>query len=113
MYNDDDAGREERRRRFLRNLPWIIPAAMVVGALLFIGIGQVVVWLWRYTVVDIFGIKPITFWQAWALLLLAQFLFKANMQSTARTGYWQRHSRWRRDSAARPSEPAPGSPEGQ
>lgn len=90
MHMEFDAEREERRRRFLRNLPWLIPAALVVGTALFFGLGKLVVWLWRETLVDIFGIKPISFWQAWGLILLSQILFKANMQPTARTGRWRR-----------------------
>ena len=90
MHFDSDADHEERRKRFRRNLPWIIPAVLVMATGLFFGIGHLVVWLWRVTLVDIFAIKPISFWQAWGLLLLAQFLFKANMQPTTRTGRWRR-----------------------
>ena len=90
MYDDFDADREERRRKFLRNLPWIVPAALVVGAALFYGIGNLLVWLWRVTVVDIFAFKPISFWQAWGLILLSQILFKANVRPTTRTGRWGR-----------------------
>ena len=79
------------RRRFRRqHLVWVIPAVLVVGVGLFFGVGNLVAWLWRVTLVDIFAIKPISFWQAWGLLLLAQFLFKANMQPTTRTGRWRR-----------------------
>jgi hypothetical protein len=88
--DDYSAYREERRRRFLRNLPWLIPVFIVVGTGLFFGIGHLVAWLWRVTLVDIFAIKPISFWQAWGLILLSQFLFKAHMQPTARTGPWRR-----------------------
>jgi len=92
MYVDYDADREERRRRFLRSLPWIIPALLIVAPLFFFGIGTLVEWLWRVTLVDIFGIKRISFWQAWGLILLSQFLFKANMQPTTRTGRWRRRA---------------------
>lgn len=92
-----EAWRDERRRRFFRNLPWIIPAVLIGGAALFYGFGQLFVWLWRQTVVDLFGWKPITFWQGWGLILLAQFLFKANMQPVARTGRWR--GGWHRSSA--------------
>jgi len=78
------------RRRFRpENLVWIIPLAMIAAVAFFFGIGNLVKWLWRVTLVDIFAIKPISFWQAWGLLLLAQFLFKANMQPTTRTGRWR------------------------
>lgn len=103
--NDYAVWREERRRRFLRNLPWIAPLAIAAGVGLFFGLGHLVRWLWLVTLVDIFGIKPISFWQAWGLMLLAQILFKANVQPTART-----RRRWGHapDAAhARASEPAP------
>lgn len=106
---DERTGREERRRRFMRHLPWIIPAFLVVGTGLFIGIGQLVVWLWRVTLSDIFGIKAISFWQAWGIILLSQILFKANMRPVSRTGRWQRGGRgWAADTGSRP--PA-GNPE--
>ena len=44
----------------------------------------------RVTVVDIFAFKPISFWQAWGLILLSQILFKANIRPTTRTGRWRR-----------------------
>jgi hypothetical protein len=78
------------RRPHPRNLVWIVPAALVVGTGLFFGIGKLVEWLWRVTVVEIFAFKPISFWQAWGLILLSQILFKANMRPTTRTGRWRR-----------------------
>lgn len=90
MNGQFDTDREERRRRFRRNLPWIIPAVLVVGSAFFYGLGMLVTWLWRVTLVDIFAIKPIGFWQAWGLILLSQILFKANVSPTTRTGRWRR-----------------------
>ena len=79
--------RRERRRRFLRrNLYWLVPLGATAGVGLFIGLGHLVAWLWRVTVGDIFGFKPISFWQAWGLMLLSQILFKANMQRTFPAG---------------------------
>ena len=95
MHSDHDAWRAERRQRFFRHLPWLLPVGLIAGAALVYGFGQLFVWLWRQTIVDIFGVKPISFWQAWGLILLAQFLFKANMRPTARTGRWR--GRWHRD----------------
>jgi hypothetical protein len=87
--------RRENRRRFLRrNLIWLVPLGATAGVGLFIGLGFLVAWLWRVTLGDIFGVRPISFWQAWGLMLLSQILFKAHMQPTMRTG-----SRWRRDHA--------------
>lgn len=97
MNFDFDAEREERRRRFRRHLPWIAPLAIAAAVGFFFGLGHLVVWLWRQTLVAIFGIKPISFWQAWGLILLSQFLFKANMQPTTRT-----RRRWGRAHACGP-----------
>jgi len=71
---------EKRRQFFRRNFLWLAPLGAVAGTGLFIGLGFLVVWLWRVTLGDIFGFKPISFWQAWGLMLLSQILFKANMQ---------------------------------
>jgi hypothetical protein len=84
-------GRGHGHRRFdPRRLAWMAPLALVVGVGLFFGLGNLVMWLWRVTLVDIFAIKPVSFWQAWGLILLSQILFKANMRPTTRTGRWRR-----------------------
>lgn len=40
-------------------------------------------WLWNYVVPALFGLKSITFMQAWALNLLCSFLFKSSNTSTS------------------------------
>ena len=98
--------RRERQRRFLRrNLFWIAPLGVLAAAGIFIGLGFLVAWLWRVTLGDIFGVKPISFWQAWGLMLLCQILFKANMQRSV--GARHRHR------CERPADPAtaPAGPE--
>ncbi len=89
--NEDFEARRMKHRRFLRrNLVWIVPLGIAAAVGFFFGIGKLVEWLWRVTVVDLFAFKPISFWQAWGLILLSQILFKANMQPTTRTGHWRR-----------------------
>jgi hypothetical protein len=67
-------------RAFRRvHLLWIVPLAMAAAVGLFIGVGFLVTWLWRVTITDVFGVKTISFWQAWGLLLLSQLLFKAHV----------------------------------
>jgi hypothetical protein len=97
MYEDFEARRMARRRFLRRNLGWIAPLGVAAAFGFFFGIGHLIQWLWRVTVVDIFAFKPISFWQAWGLVLLSQILFKANVQPTTRTG------RWRHDPACRES----------
>jgi hypothetical protein len=90
MYEDREARRAAFRKFMRGNVLWIVPAVLIIAPALFYGFGKLLQWLWLVTLVDIFSIKPISFWQAWGLLLLAQFLFKANMQPTLRTGRWRR-----------------------
>jgi len=97
MHATFTGGHERRPRRpnpihFI----WLAPLGVLAGAGLFIGLGFLVSWLWRVTLVDIFGIKAISFWQAWGLIILAQILFKANVRPRARTGRWRRRRRPRR-----------------
>jgi len=100
--------RRENRRRFVRrNLFWLAPLGAVVGTGLFIGLGNLVAWLWRVTLGDIFGLKPISFWQAWGLMLLSQILFKANMQRNVPVGPMHRR---RLESAVGPAA-GPARPE--
>ena len=89
MHDDFEARRSARRRFMRRNLFWIAPLGLAAAVGLFFGIGFLVEWLWRVTLVDLFAIKPITFWQAWGLILLSQILFKANVRPTTRTGRWR------------------------
>jgi hypothetical protein len=91
MNNDYEARRKARRRFLRRNLPWIAPLGLAAAVGIFLGLGLLVAWLWRVTLVDIFAIKPISFWQAWGIILLSQILFKANLQPTTRTGGRRRH----------------------
>jgi hypothetical protein len=90
-----EARRENRRRFFRQNLIWLAPLGALAGVGLFFGLGFLVAWLWRVTLGEIFGVKPISFWQAWGLMLLSQILFKAHMQPTLRT-----RPRWRREPGA-------------
>jgi hypothetical protein len=56
------------------------------------------------TLGDIFGVKPISFWQAWGLMLLSQILFKAHMQGNLRSMH-DRHRERAAAQAAGPPEP--------
>ncbi|HEY6046076.1 MAG TPA: hypothetical protein VIU65_05690, partial [Pyrinomonadaceae bacterium] len=58
-----------------KNLIWIVPAA-IVGLIVFSAIGGVVVMLlWNWLAPELFGLRTITFWQAFGLLALCRILF--------------------------------------
>jgi len=46
------------------------------GLALFALLGWIVMLLWNWLMPDIFGLKVITYWQAWGLFLLSTLLFK-------------------------------------
>ncbi|HAP43316.1 MAG: hypothetical protein A2004_11445 [Spirochaetes bacterium GWC1_61_12] len=64
-----------------RKFPWYGIVGMVVGglalAVLFAFLfGWVVMLLWNRIMPDIFGLKTISYWQAWGLVILAHILVK-------------------------------------
>jgi hypothetical protein len=97
----------ERKRRIRARLIWLAPLALVCVGLFAVGIGFLIQWLWRETISDIFGVKPITFWQAWGLFILGQLLFKASIHHniSSRVGHRMRSK------CCRPAAPETGSPD--
>ena len=54
-------------------LTLFIPVVLVI---LGVGVATALLgWLWNITIPDIFGIRAITFWEAFRLLLIASLLF--------------------------------------
>ena len=50
-------------------------AGICLAALFALVLGVVVQWLWNWLMPDIFGLKQISYWQAFGLLLLGRLLF--------------------------------------
>ena len=49
----------------------LVPILIAIGTAIF-------QWLWNITMPEVFGLKEVTFWQAFRILLLAGFLFGRN-----------------------------------
>jgi succinate dehydrogenase hydrophobic anchor subunit len=57
--------------------------SMLIGAVIGLAIGFLILaivtvlfrWLWNITMPDVFGLKSLTFWQAFRILLLSSILF--------------------------------------
>ena len=47
----------------------------VILPLMLVAIPAVFMWLWDQTMPDVFGLRPITYWQSLRLLLIAGFVF--------------------------------------
>ena len=58
-----------------KNLIWMVPLG-IVGIVIFSAIGGLVVMLlWNWLAPEVFGLRTITFWQAFGLLALCRILF--------------------------------------
>jgi len=53
----------------------LIIAGVVFAGLFALVLGFVVQWLWNWLMPDIFGLNPISYWQAFGILFLAKLLF--------------------------------------
>ena len=53
-----------------------IGIALLIGFIVFMFIGGILVqWLWNWLLPDIFGLRRVTFWEAFGLLALSRILF--------------------------------------
>jgi hypothetical protein len=69
----DNWGRWEDRSLPQKILMGIVFGVVGIGFLFLCGL--VVMLLWNWLMPDIFGLKRLTYWQAWGLLLLCRILF--------------------------------------
>lgn len=53
----------------------LIPLMLIAGIGMFLLVNLVLKWLWNITMPDVFGLKQISFWQTFRLLLIACILF--------------------------------------
>jgi hypothetical protein len=63
-------------RGLIVRIPMIV-GGVVIGAGLAFLLGLLVMALWNWVMPDIFGLPQISYWQGWALVVLAHILFKA------------------------------------
>jgi hypothetical protein len=75
------------KSNWLGKLAGIALLAIIVIA----GFGQAVLQLWNLVVPDVFGLRPITFWQAVGLLALSWLLFGSGpaMFRSPRSAHWR------------------------
>ena len=65
----------DMKRPFLR--VGMIIGGVVLAAVLALLFGLLVMVLWNWIMPEVFGLKPLTYWQSWGIVLLAHILFKA------------------------------------
>ena len=78
-----------------KRLLWIAPLA-ILGMLLFCWIGgEIVMLLWNWLVPELFGLRPLNFWQALGLLALCRILFGGFGGGSRRSHFRRRmDARW-------------------
>lgn len=58
----------------------LVAVIVLILVVLFLGINALIVmWLWNWVIVGIFGLKMITAWEALGLYLLSGMLFKSSV----------------------------------
>ena len=67
-------GKKKVGRKVMRILAYVV-LGIIVAALFALVFGFVLKWLWNWLMPDIFGLRQISYWQAFGLLLLAKLLF--------------------------------------
>tara|TARA_B100001173_G_C15938689_1_gene526093 strand:- start:671 stop:934 length:264 start_codon:yes stop_codon:yes gene_type:complete len=53
----------------------IILTVLLIIFLVLVVLSGLLLWLWNMTIPEVFGLKEITFWQAFRILLIASLLF--------------------------------------
>ena len=72
----NDYSSESRTRRVLRIIGMVF-VGLVFVVLFALVFGFLVKWLWNFLMPDLFGLKAITYWQAFGMVILAKLLFGA------------------------------------
>lgn len=57
---------------------WLIVVVLIIGLIA----AFPVMWLWNFVMPAVFGLTRITFWQAFALYVLSNMLFKSASRSS-------------------------------
>ena len=80
-----------KRRRFVRVMK-ILPFALVFIA----AVGFVIMSLWNWLMPALFGLKSISYWQAWGLIILGKILFGGLHGPRGPGGNWRHRmmERW-------------------
>lgn len=60
---------------FASKLPLMMGGAIILWVIMLFILSAVLQWLWNMTIPEVFGLKTITFWQAFRLLIIAAILF--------------------------------------
>lgn len=66
----------------MEGVPWIplrllmfSGGAVVVAGIMLFAVPALLMWLWNLTVPQVFGLRPLTYWQAFRLAIIASILF--------------------------------------
>lgn len=60
---------------FFPKLSFSILTIILLGVVVLFAVSALLMWLWNITITRIFGIREITFWEAFRLIIIAGILF--------------------------------------
>lgn len=66
---------------FVKGLVLVI-TFMAIVVLMGLFMAWPVMLLWNWLIPSIFGLKVLTFWEAWGVMMLSSFLFKSSSSSS-------------------------------
>lgn len=95
--NDTDVGPDKTPLSWkLFRIAGLIVGGVALAALFALVLGAVVQWLWNWLMPDVFGLKEISYWQAFGLMFLGRLLF-GTLGHHGRGHSPHRAKRWAKD----------------
>ncbi len=88
--NEKDSYRSESRAKKVLRIIGMVFVGLIFAVLFALVFGFLVKWLWNFLMPGLFGLKQITYWQAFGMVILAKLLFGAF--GSDHHGYRVRHS---------------------
>jgi hypothetical protein len=73
----------------------LVVGGVALAALVAFLFGLLVMALWNWLMPELFGLKTLSYWQAWGLVLLAHILFKAGGHGPAHGRERERDESWK------------------
>jgi hypothetical protein len=83
-----------RRRWTIIRVVGLAVIGVAFAALMALIFGFLVKWLWNWLMPDIFGLAPISYWQAFGLILLAKLFFGGFGHPHSDSRYADRFKQW-------------------
>ncbi|HNW27533.1 MAG TPA: hypothetical protein PKN50_03560 [Spirochaetota bacterium] len=82
----NNSERKSRRGKRILRIIGMVLAGVAFAILFALVFGLIVQYLWNWVMPDLFGLKAVTYWQAFALVILAKIFFGSFSRHHGRSG---------------------------